>query len=552
MKKLLTILLCLALLLALCACGGGDTKSAGAGDRSDAAPPETKAPAPAATPAPAADPTGVYLMTGVSAADESHEDDVVAAMELMEALQVRVFLVLNADGSGCFDVLSQQTPLRWDADAIYMEDDAGEEEQQRIPYELDGETLTMVQDEGSISFMLLTGEELADYEENGSGEFDWGDMDWGAAYEPIPEGEPSVGPVSGVVDGCGVTVLGAELFKGDEDEDLLRVYCEFVNETDAPQSAMQMFYTEAVQDGEDLDYGYVFGETRAPEDDYSTIRILPGKTMRWTVVRSCDPAGGTIGLRISGGFGGDAVLYYVDPAAPLGAPEEPFAFEKDPAIPADLYALPAEMDGVRMGDSDYTVDYYGNTLIRFYFDFTNESGEPDSFYSSHSFCAFQDGYELETGSSDEWIEAEGMLFEDLEPDETATCAVCFLLRSDSPVVFMITEDFGDGRIGTVVDEVVAPVAGTYRLETIDGYTAEEYASYMGISVEEFRELISVTLRPDGTADWREMDESIALNWSLDGEELSLCTDDGEETLSCTLRGGVITIAADGAEIVLAR
>ena len=554
MKKTIAILLSLVLLLGLCACGSGGSQSVEAGKGSSASLTPAE-PTPAPTPAPTPEPTpalpdmsGVYRLTDVVAAAEDAEDETVAMFALLDALGIRVFLVVEDGGSAYLDVLDEQTPLRWDADGVYMSDEDGKE--LALDYAFAGNTLTVTSDDGSIVFTLLEGEELADYEENGSG----GEIDWSFGYdsEPIPEGEPSAGPVSGVINGCTVTALGAETLQDEDGEDVLRVYWEFVNETDEVQSPSDLFYVETSQDGEALENGFLYGDDAVPEDDYGYTFILPGKTLRWTTTFLYDPEGGTIGLRISEWFEDEALLYYVDPAAPLGAPEDSFAMEIDPVIPEAFRSLPDALEDVTPGEVSFTPDYCGNPLLRVSFTFTNTTGEETSFYSQHSYRAYQDGYELETGSPEDWLDSDGALFDDIAPGESIECSCTFLLRTDSPVAVLIWNDSAkDEPAGLVVDEVAIPVAGVYRLESIDGYTAEAYADALEISVEEFGDLIVLTLFRNGDANWHEVDEDTEMYWFLEDEELSLYMEDDDEfELIGELSDGEIVFNVDGTEFVL--
>lgn len=542
MKKTLAILLSLLLILALCACGGNDSPSATEGPKSLNEPAKTEETT-APTPAPEAEdsPVGVYKLTNMTG--EGSED--MDAMALMEAFGIKMFLVLNEDGTGCIDSMGEQQPFNWSEAGLRMQDDDGDEE--LVPFTYENGVLTMRQDDGGLEFTKLNAEELADYEENGSGSPMFGGDD---EEEPL-EGEPSTGPVSGTVDGHPVTILGAEAIEDDDGGDAMRIFYEFTNGGEELESAYMALYFKAVQDGEDLSACYLY-ENSIPDDDDSGLHLFPGKTIRCTQIYNYDPEGGVIGFRIDDLFGGDKVDYFIDPKNPIDAPTEPFVIAPDDEVPALLEDSEMEDDQVSITEYEITEDWDSNPLIRFYYDFTNRGDEATSCYMEYTFYAFQDGVELETGYADESEDSDSARYDDVEPGESLICSNCYLLRSASPVFFVVKNDASGELIYGVADDFDAPVTGTYHLYSIMGITMTEYAEMTETELEEAQNLIVVELDPDGAATWTNEGEVIDLNWTLDGTELTLYSPEEDETIVGTLENGTMTFEMEDMEVVLTK
>ena len=134
-----------------------------------------------------------------------------------------------------------------------------------------------------------------------------------------------------------------------------------------------------------------------------------------------------------------------------GAPAEPFAFDSDPSIPAELEALPEETEQVRIENVEAFTAEDGSAALRVYYRTPYISEESDVFF----YCtALQDGIELKMIW--EWSDddAEGAAG---EADTEQVCTHACQLRTKSPVIFIIYEQEGFSH-GTAVASKVAEIA----------------------------------------------------------------------------------------------
>ena len=460
MKKALAILLSLTLLLALAACGvGGGTGSTKAGDASAAA---TAATAATSTPAPAPDPTpeptpepspspapdtpaGAYKLIGNGAGGE--EDEGYAAMT---AMGITYYLFLEEDGSGIMNLLGMEIPLRWDDGTVTISPvgDGEDETPAVLNYTYADGTMTIDDGENRMVFVKMTDEELENYQKNGPGSLENLFGEWLMNEpEPIPAGEPSEGPVSGTVNGMEVTILSAEQAKGDEGENVIRFYYEVTNTTDASVAPWSALETDAAQDGEALEHAW--SAESVPEDDYSSLRIAPGKTIRCTSMFAFNPEGGTVGFRVNSYNDENSVLYYTLPGQLTDAPAEAFVFSVDPALPE--LSVPSESKDVSIDRFEFIKDAEGGDAVRFFFTFHNNTDKETSFIMDHSCYVMQDGYELSGAWLEESVPEEDNTWTDIAAGASIPCAAVFSLRSGSPVVLYIVEDWGDGVIAQVAE-----------------------------------------------------------------------------------------------------
>ncbi len=168
-----------------------------------------------------------------------------------------LYLTLKEDGTGSINLLEAELPLEWDDSDIIIQPREGSDltDPVRISYACEGESLKMSSSDYSLDFIRLNEQELAEYNEKGAGslkgqlsmisqmvvsniEDNLGDLlllaltlGERAAEKPIPEGEPSAGPVTGTVNGITFTILGADQAQSDEGP-LIVFYYEAVNTTD--------------------------------------------------------------------------------------------------------------------------------------------------------------------------------------------------------------------------------------------------------------------------------------------------------------------------------
>ncbi len=127
MKKLVSLILAAVLVLSLCACGGSKDNPA----------------------------VGVYKAT-------SMVEDGTDLIQMMKGLgqEFDVYLVLNADGTGRMEMEGEDpTDLKWDDKNI-----SGVDDEDALPYTFSNDTITLEEDGTTMTFVKLTGDELAAYQ----------------------------------------------------------------------------------------------------------------------------------------------------------------------------------------------------------------------------------------------------------------------------------------------------------------------------------------------------------------------------------------------------
>ena len=357
-----------------------------------------------------------------------------------------LYLTLKEDGSGSINLLEAELPFEWDDSDIIIQPREGSDltDPVRISYACEGESLKMSTSDYSLDFGRLNEQELAEYKEKGSGslkgqlstisqmvvsniEDNLGDLlllaltlGEKAAEKPIPEGEPSAGPVTGTVNGMTFTILGADQAQSDEGP-LIVFYYEAVNTTDDYQEFWYYDF-EASQNGSFLET--TWGLVDIPEEFNVNLGMAPGRTLRCASVFKYDPDGGAAGFRISDSDDKDnTVLYYADPRNLSGAPAEPFTFDADPSVPEYVQALPEEVEEVRIENAEFFKDEV-------------------PFYQNYFYYALQDGILLPMNFIDDPKEEENNTGVEINPGEEILCANCFELRTGSPVSFVVYEDKG--------------------------------------------------------------------------------------------------------------
>ena len=333
-------------------------------------------------------PVGSYKLTSHTGNLEEEMNDIINIVKLGGNL----YLTLKEDGSGSINLLEAELPFEWDDSDIIIQPREGSDltDPVRISYACEGESLKMSTSDYSLDFGRLNEQELAEYTEKGAGslkgqlstisqmmvskiEDNLGDLLLLAltlgektAEEPIPEGEPSEGPVTGTVNGITFTILGADQAQSDEGP-LIVFYYEAVNTTDDYQEIWYYDF-EASQNSSFLET--TWGLVDIPEEFNVNLGMAPGRTLRCASVFKYDPDGGAAGFRISSSDDKDnTVLYYADPGNLSGAPAEPFAFDADPSVPDYVEALPEEVEQVRIENAEFFTDEDGKDTVRVYFTF---------------------------------------------------------------------------------------------------------------------------------------------------------------------------------------
>ena len=446
MKKLFSLLLVLYLLLSQPVCGLA-----------------------AAREAESISPAGIYKLSGIAGGSGSSLELVSSVIDL----GVGFYLVLNEDGSGCMRFLEAEIPLNWDEENIMFPPHGSIVKELSLPYSCHDGSLSIQTLAYSMEFLAMSEAEKAEFEAEGSGSLSGmlsslvqrllngldGDLIEnllsslalglpGAEAAPIPEGEPSAGTVAGRVEALDINILGASHAHDEELGDVIVLYCDVVNRSDDFYAAW-MVDCEASQNGSFLENVYVL--EAVPEVLYVNLDIYPGRTLRCAFAFQYDPDAGVVGFRISSYSDKSALLYYADPQDLSGAPAEPFAFDSDPSIPAELEALPEETEQVRIENVEAFTAEDGSAALRVYYRTPYISEESDVFF----YCtALQDGIELKMiweWSDDDVEGAAG------EADTEPVCTHACQLRTKSPVIFIIYEQEGFSH-GTAVASKVAEIA----------------------------------------------------------------------------------------------
>lgn len=253
-----------------------------------------------------------------------------------------------------------------------------------------------------------------------------------------------------------VEVVGVEHFEDIDGEPAIRIYYDFTNNSDelsyggtldilAKQSGFELVDTYASYEDDVAEYGNAW------------LYVYPGVTIRCIEELSYNPeAGGTIVVEMEDWWSDETLTFEVDAADLPGAPASSRAIEtiSDPSYTQGWPTEGQINDGYfKLLDAEVfeggSYDDY-DQIVRFTFEFTNTSDEETSAWMESYTYAFQDGVELETAYVWDDTDADRMYDTDIAPGETAVCAVCYGLRSDSPVELSISDLWDDTLIGMCV------------------------------------------------------------------------------------------------------
>ena len=433
MKKTLSVLLAVSLLLAL---------TAGAAVPAAAADPES--------------PAGIYKLTGVTCGSGSD----LAIVSAIVDMGVKYYLILRGDGTGSMRFLEADISLEWDENSIFIPNKrpVGGPDHFSIPYTFADGVLKMSTKAYTLDFGALTAEEQAYYEANGSGSLSGliskavqsltnlmdGDLTdallsalgmgaGGSEEEPIPDGEPSEAPVTGVVEGIEFKILGAYSAEKDGKPYIILNF-DATNVSDDIRTPGDANFG-AAQDGAFLDIPF---DVDIGFDQYNiNYGIWPGLTIRCSYAFDYDPDGGTVGFRINSYHEENSVLFYADPKNLDDAPEKPFDFNTGVTIPEELRDVPEEAEHVSVEKVEFYTAEDGSDAVRFFFRYLNDASSDGKY---HSCMALQDGIQLPVI----YTELDFYADENAAADRLRTLPC--RLRTDSPVVFLVLESTDDDTI----------------------------------------------------------------------------------------------------------
>ncbi len=261
-----------------------------------------------------------------------------------------------------------------------------------------------------------------------------------------------------VLDYCTLNVLGAEKIVDSEEKPAIRVWFDITNTSDETTYTDYNFEFSATQDGYELTETYAGYENSVEAADAGHLDIRPGVTIRVCEEYNFKEDGGTITIGFKNYYGDEEpVTIELDPKNLPGAPKNEFTPDKvaDPQWVKDLnaegtYEYNDVKYDIKIEKCEFIEDYYGEKLIRVYYDFKNNSAEDESFGMIISHSAFQDGIELETSYADEEVPEDENYSVDVEPGKSIKVACCYELRSDSPVEIEL-RDFNGTGVGTVYE-----------------------------------------------------------------------------------------------------
>lgn len=262
----------------------------------------------------------------------------------------------------------------------------------------------------------------------------------------LPEGDFE--PVSATIGNYDVTIVGAEHFLDIDDEDAIRVYYDFTNNSNKTVFAMADLEILADQEGYELTTTYDFSEDDVPEYGNDWLAVRPGVTIRCIEEYSYKADGGAVRVTIQDWWEEEgSVTAVFDPANLPGRPAQDWEIEPITNVSTDLPSAGTYDEDYEIAITGYDLvsNWDGQPSIRVYFDFTNNSDEAISFWMATYYRAVQDGIEMEITWPDESIDEDSYYDVEVEPGETITCTEIYALRSDSPVEVEIYSYMNDSE-----------------------------------------------------------------------------------------------------------
>ena len=403
---------------------------------------------------------GGYRLTGV-ASDEGSDLEIISKVI---GFGVNLYLFLQEDGTGSIQIMGTEIPLSWTDGKLIIPPYEKYEDTITLPFTCVDGVLKIQTSAFAMNFTALTDAEQKEYEENGAGSLlgvagmlvmsllDKLDGDlvtsllfslgggsiFDVEFVPIPDGEPSEGPVTGIVGNIEYTILGAEHVLDEMAGDVIVFYFDAKNLADHMDGSWRQNH-DAGQDGEFLDQ--VFHIENIPELSYASLEMVPGATVRCAAAYPFDPAGGTVGFRICDyGDEDNGIIYYADPQNPSGAPEA-FVFDASFTVPEEWKALPEETEDLRIESAELAKDEDGGTVLKYVY---HQLSDLEAMYPYYFCQVIQDGVELEWS----WDEEAGA-----NSDEGFFAKTCYI-RTDSPAYIIGFQALEGGEDVAVTCKIV--------------------------------------------------------------------------------------------------
>ena len=345
-----------------------------------------------------------------------------------------------------------------------------------------------------------------------------------------------------------IKIVGSELTKSDEDEDVLRIYYEYTNTENTarghyPNTAVK--FLSVTQDGNDCqDVSFTgYDEATIPEDLNSHLYVQPGRTMRNTMCFLCDPNGGPVKVSCYVMIGSwmyeedkiEPFEFEVDPANLMGAPA-PFVL---PPITDPTYTDGMDASGVNgyseneisINGLELTKDDKGVDVVRVKLTVTNNGEESMSPALICDLELYQDGIGLPYPTTWDMEEptAEDEAYEtELEPGETVECNALYYLRNKNPVEAVVEASDGDVTLGACFDvQALFDAAAAAEQDKADSAAATEAAAR--------KALVGTWLQRD--SDW---EDTYIFNADGTGKLIS----GPEYPFTYTLKGDTLTLTYD--------
>jgi len=253
---------------------------------------------------------------------------------------------------------------------------------------------------------------------------------------------------------CTIEFLGAELFSDDDDEQALRVWFDFTNNTTETLRAWDYlsFDMSVQQGGQSLPQAFCPTDAEIDEEFNKKMNIRPGTVIRCVDQKKVSLEGGNVTVILSA----DSELSWeLDLNNLPGAPKEPLTLTPV-SNPGWTDSLPLE--GVyeddyyiRIASAEVSKDGNGNRALRVTYEFTNNAAEEKSMWHVTEFWAYQDGIggDIVWPSYADSTETDENFQDYLAPGETWMASNMFRLYTDSPLEVEIVDSKGGTGLGAV-------------------------------------------------------------------------------------------------------
>lgn len=352
-----------------------------------------------------------------------------------------------------------------------------------------------------------------------------------------------------------ITIVGAEFSKDDDGEDFLRVYYDYTNTSDNtvgqdPFSALS--FSKITQNGKELeDITFSdYHEAHVPEDLTGSLSVLPGCTVRTTLLVPCSPDDGIVEISCYVMIGSwvynpdetETFTFQIDPANLMGPPAQPLVYPSItnpgytagwPTAGSTDYPKPCELS---INGCELTRGDEGEDVLRVKLTITNldeEARYPGTLVLTE---AYQDGVSLPwfiNWNLEEITEEDEACDVKLEPGEQADYTALFLLRNDNPVEIVVEQQNDEMRLGMICD--VAAIRSAQQaaiqaaIDAANQAQAEAAAALIGQWSRTDSWPDALEFNADGTGIHDITGSLYPFTYTIEGDLLCLHYDDGDYT-----------------------